>query len=510
MPKTSNDESATAAETIRYLLFWIDQRVYALPSQEVSEVVRLPRVASVPQSPRSLLGLANLRSLVIPVVSLRSLLGLGEFKATQSSRAIVLDAATPVALAVDGIEAITSVRPEQIDSAQALLAAEPGELLRGAFKSQDRSGTAKILDIQALLVTAFDGRVKSKSKREVLRRQELELSNEPTTSKQFLVSFDVNDQEYALPVEAVSEIVSLPESIAELPFSETVVLGVTSFRNALLPLLSLRGLLGFEEVSEETTRRRKVIVSAVKGVPVGLVADGVNAILRADSALVEPTPQLLAARTGGEARVSAIYRAEGGKRLISILSPESLFRDEVMQKIRAEDAPKALKAMESETVIAEELQFIVFSLGDEEFGLPVAAVEEVAAIPSDITRIPRTPKFLEGVVNLRGEVLPVIDQRKRFDLPKFEGERRTQRVIVVKTGKHRAGLIVDSVSKLLRITKDSIEPSPDLADDGSKLLQGVINIPRAGRIIMLLDPEELLSRAERRLLDSFARGKAGK
>jgi len=509
MPKKQNKEQVAAAEIARYVLFRIDQRLYALPSQEVSEVVRFPRVASVPQSPQSLLGLANLRSLVIPVVSLRSLLGLGEFKARQSTRAIVLDAATPVALAVDGIEVITSVRPEQIDSGQAQLAAEPGELLRGAFQSQTSSGTAKILDIQALLATAFDGRMKSKSKREISRRQELEVSDDPTTSKQFLVSFDVNDQEYALPIEAVSEIVSLPESIAELPFSETVLLGVVSFRNALLPLLSLRGLLGFEDVSEETARR-KVIVSAVKGVPVGLVADGVRAILRADSAFVEPTPQLLAARAGGEARVSAIYRAEGGKRLISILSPELLFRDEVMQKIRTENAPKALKEREADTVLAEESQFIVFCLADEEFCLPVSAVEEVAAIPSDITRIPKTPKFLEGIVNLRGEVLPVIDQRKRFDLPKFEGERRTQRVIVVKTGKHRAGLIVDSVSKLLRIPKDAIEPSPDLADDGTKLFQGVINIPSAGRIIMLLDPEELLSRAERGLLDTFAGGKAGK
>jgi purine-binding chemotaxis protein CheW len=93
----------------------VDQGLYAISSQEVSEVVRLPRVASVPQSPRSLLGLANLRSSVIPVVSLRSLLGLGEFKATQSTRAIVLDGTTPVALAVDGIEAVTTVRSEQID-----------------------------------------------------------------------------------------------------------------------------------------------------------------------------------------------------------------------------------------------------------------------------------------------------------------------------------------------------------------------------------------------------------
>jgi purine-binding chemotaxis protein CheW len=371
-------------------------------------------------------------------------------------------------------------------------------------------GTAKILDIRALLDAAFDGRAKSRSKGAVLRKEELEVTEGPATPRRILVSFDVNDQEYALDLEAVSEIVSLPESVVELPFSEAIVLGVTAFRNALLPLLSLRGLLGFDNASIRPTRR-KVIVTAVKGVPVGLVADGVGAILRADPALVELTPQILAARVGGEARVSAIYRADGGERLISILSPESLFRDEIMLKIKAEDgSKKAPREMEPTTARADELQFIVFRLADEEFCLPVGAVEEVAAIPSEITRIPKTPKFLEGIVNLRGDVLPVIDQRKRFDLPKFAGERRAQRVIVVKTGKHKAGLIVDSVSQLLRITKDAVEPSPDLADDGTKLFQGVINIPSAGRIIMLLDPEELLSRAERGLLESLAGGEAGK
>jgi purine-binding chemotaxis protein CheW len=442
-------------------------------------------------------------------VSLRSLLGFGEFKATQSTRAIVLAGTTPVALVVDGIETVISVMPEQIDTRQAHLAAEPGEVLLAAFQTQTKLGMAKILDVRALLDAAFDNRVKSKSKGAVLRKQELGVSEGPAAPRQILVSFDVNDQEYALDLEVVSEIVSLPESVVALPFSEAVVLGVTTFRDALLPLLSLRRLLGFEDASVRPTRR-KVIVTAVKGVPVGLVADGVRAILRADPALVESTPQLLAARVGGEARVSAIYRAEGGERLVSILSPESLFRDEVMLKIKAEDGSKAPRELETKTAHAEELQFIVFSLADEEFCLPVGAVEEVAAIPSEITRIPKTPKFLEGIVNLRGDVLPVIDQRKRFDLPKFDGERRTQRVIVVKTGKHKAGLIVDSVSQLLRIPKEAIEPSPDLADDGTNLFQGVINIPNASRIIMVLDPEELLSRAERGLLDSFAGGKAAK
>ena len=67
---------------------------------------------------------------------------------------------------------------------------------------------------------------------------------------------------------------------------------------------------------------------------------------------------------------------------------------------------------------------MVFRLGEDEFGLPIEAVDEVARVPDQITRLPKTPKFLEGVVNLRGDVLPVVDQRRRFDMPPLDGAGR--------------------------------------------------------------------------------------
>lgn len=155
----------------------------------------------------------------------------------------------------------------------------------------------------------------------------------------------------------------------------------------------------------------------------------------------------------------------------------------------------------------ETQQFLVFRLGDEEFGLPIAAVEEVARLPETIARVPKTPKFLEGVVNLRGEVLPVIDQRKRFNMPAL-GASAAQRLVVVRTERHLAGLIVDSVSEVLRAGAGTIDQTPDLAGETTKLVRAVVNLEAQNRIILLLDPPELLTRAERGLLDTFAKHKA--
>ena len=318
------------------------------------------------------------------------------------------------------------------------------------------------------------------------------------------MSFDVAGQEYALSLDQVQEILPAPTSLAVMPRAEALVLGVTAFRDTLLPLLSLRGLLGFSE-ADASRAQQKVIVTRVAGVPVGLVADRMRSIVRADPQFVDPTPPVLAARTGGEARIKAIFRGDGGRRLISILDPNLLFREDVMQRLTSSADGRNAWNAQPEAAGADEAQLLVFRLGDEEFGLPVGSVDEVARAPEQITRLPRTPRFLEGVINLRGEVLPVVDQRKRFELPAYTGDRQRQRLVVVRTERHRAGLIVDSVSEVLRIMADTIEPAPELAGESARLVQGVVNLGGTARIVLLLDPAELLSRAERGRLDKLRR-----
>ncbi len=491
----------------RFLTFRVGGERYALPANLVAEVIRLAAMARVPQAPKGLLGLANLRGSVLPVASVRGLVGADETPEA-TTRAIVLDGVAPVALAVDAVEALVAVETEQIETRQAELATRPGERLKGAFAADGKNGIAKILDIEGLIGAAFVAEARPRPRRALtvtpsgaaVREGERD-EKAGGDDRQMLVSFDVAGQEYALTLDAVQEIVDTPEAVAAMPASEAVVLGVTPFRDTLLPLLSLRGLLGFAFQAERTDRE-KIVVARVGGVLVGLVADRMRSIFSADAELIEKIPPVLSARAGGEAKISAIYRGENGRRLVSVLAPEQLFREDVMQRLKASGGATSEGDCEAAASQREERQFLVFRLGDDEFGLPIEAVDEVARVPDRITRLPRTPKFLEGVVNLRGEVLPVVDQRRRFDMPALDA-RSQRRLVVVRTERHKAGLIVDSVSEVLRCPADGIEPAPNLSNETVKLVHGVINLEQAGRIVLLLDPAELLTRAERGLLDTF-------
>jgi purine-binding chemotaxis protein CheW len=496
-------EAATQASADRFLTFRVDSQLYALPSDDVTEVVRVPAVARVPQSPSSLLGLGNLRGSVLPVVGLRELLGKAATANLSSSRAIILDIGAPVALVVDSVAALETVGVRQVETGQKELGAAGTEKLLGAFSTGSAKEVAKILDIKALLQTAFSNRARNKSQA-VKAPSAAQLKSETGARKktEMLVTFEVAGQEFALPLEAVQEILPLPSTLTAVARAEAVVLGMTSVRDTLMPLLSLRGLLGFSIKGEAANDREKVIVMKLGNDQIGLVADQARSIVAADPDLMDPVPPILAARTGGESKFRSVYRGEAGRRLISILSPDQMFREDVMQRLTTghQAHPASTQA---EAGGREELIVLVFRLGDDEFGLPIDAVVEVSQVPAQITRVPKTPKFLEGVVNLRGEVLPVVDQRRRFDMPQLD-KNETRRLVVVKTERHRAGIIVDSVSDVLRTYRDNVAPPPELTDEKSaRLVHGVINLEKAGRMVLLLDPAELLTRTEQGLLDTF-------
>jgi purine-binding chemotaxis protein CheW len=480
----------------RYLTFRLAQRLYALSAEDIAEVIAVPAAARVPHSPPALLGIANLRGAVLPLVGLRQLLG--RPPDSGSAIAVVLDGAAPVALVVDAVDSLVAVEQSRIETREAELGAESGELLSGAFQTGAAGEVAKILDVRSLLGAAF-------AQRSVRQRQLRSVSDAAQASDarqapdaQMLVTFEVAGQEYALSIEAVQEILPAPDSVTRVARTEAVVLGVISLREKLLPLLSLRGLLGFAPGQAAGTREKVVVMKVGRG-QVGLVADQARAVLAAPAASIDPIPEVLAARTGGEARIKGIYRAEAGRRLVSILSPEQLFREDVMQKLGTAAAAEGTPRVEA---AQDELKFLVFRLGPDEFALPIEAVDEVGQVPAQVTRLPKTPKFLEGVINLRGDVLPVVDQRRRFDMPDRDAAQRP-RLVVVRSERHRAGIIVDSVSDVLRVAGNALEPAPDLTDEIARLVRGVINLEKAGRMVLVLDPVELLTPAERRLLDTF-------
>jgi purine-binding chemotaxis protein CheW len=153
------------------------------------------------------------------------------------------------------------------------------------------------------------------------------------------------------------------------------------------------------------------------------------------------------------------------------------------------------------TMASDERQLVVFQVGAELYGVDIAGVHEIIRLPA-ITRVPRAPGFVEGVINLRGKVIPVVDLRRRFGLPSAE-HTRASRIVVVEIGDQVVGIIVDAVSEVLRVSGSTIEPpSPVVAGIDSDYLHGIAKLPE--RLVILLDLDRVLARDDRRALDVAA------
>jgi purine-binding chemotaxis protein CheW len=140
------------------------------------------------------------------------------------------------------------------------------------------------------------------------------------------------------------------------------------------------------------------------------------------------------------------------------------------------------------------IQLVTFRLGSEEYGIDIMKVQEIIRIQS-ITRVPQMPAFIEGVINLRGSVIPVLDLRKRFEMEGTAIDHEA-RIVIVNVDGRTIGVVVDAVSEVKRLSESQIEPPPPVvAGIGHEYLRGVGKLD--GRLIILLDLEKILSSEEK-------------
>ncbi|MCC2643183.1 MAG: cheW [Nitrospira sp.] len=161
------------------------------------------------------------------------------------------------------------------------------------------------------------------------------------------------------------------------------------------------------------------------------------------------------------------------------------------QQVKSHDQAAAAEAADrlDEKAGDDLLQFVICRIGNEEFAVDVLSVQEINRIV-EVTRVPKTPPYVEGVINLRGRIIPVLDLRKLFGLT---GAKRTTntRIVVVSVQARLVGLVVDSVEEVLRVPKSAIEPPPSVGTmAGAEFTQGVGRIE--DRLLILVDLNRLL------------------
>jgi len=272
----------------------------------------------------------------------------------------------------------------------------------------------------------------------------------------------------------------------------------------------IAGLHDFErEVATNIQEDQRIIVVDANGFILGLVVDHVNEVLNVPRKLLDPPPMVT---SEGGLELEAVAKLDDGNRLIMLLDVAHLMQDQKLHEIPAGSG--AHGAAETKTTLEggegsaalDEIQLVTFMLGQEEYGVPISQIQEIDSL-SKITKVPKAARFVEGVTNLRGEVIPVLDTRKRFDLEAKISDDRT-RIMIVELGGIKTGLIVDSVREVLSLSKKDIAPPPEAIHSGvdQHFISGIGKVDSGKRMVVLLDVEKILSKNEQGELAEVHRG----
>lgn len=485
------------AGTDLFVTFRIDKETFAAPLAKVQEIIRLPALVGVPMAPAALKGLANLRGRVLPIISLRRVLGFAEQPQSEQTRALVFDLGNHFGFVVDAVLSVMSIDATRIVASDRAHGAD--DCVSGIARLPD-DALVTVLDFDCIVSRSFDGLQASAQEHRgpihstANRSTDDDEGEDGDASDEVrLVTFRVDGQDYAFAIENVSEIVVAPDSMTELPHAPEAFVGLVALRERLLPLLSLRHLLGLAKSS--AAGQRVVVIEAPGDRQVGLVVDRVDQVLRASRRTIQPPPAMLARPE--ETAISGICRPDADNRLISILEPARLVSADTLAAA-VDPSSEETRAMRKgtgdsdgiETEEAGERQFVIFHLGEEEFGAPIELVQEIVRVPERLTRIPHTAGWVAGVINLRGAVLPVVNLRQRLALERLDANDR-QRIMVFSVAGTRIGLIVDTVSEVLKLQEAQVQPSPAGRGAHGAAFPNLVNLEKDSRIILLMDCDAL-------------------
>lgn len=154
--------------------------------------------------------------------------------------------------------------------------------------------------------------------------------------------------------------------------------------------------------------------------------------------------------------------------------------------------------------MAKDLHLVGFRIGRETFGVPISLVHEIVRVP-EITAVPEAPAYVEGVINLRGKIVSIVDLRKRFGEKEIV-QNKKNRILVVEVEKKMVGLIVDAASEVLRMSSDDVDNPPNVFEEGElNYVTGVGKLK--DRLIILVELHKILQKGELKRLGEVAAGR---
>lgn len=517
MNKMTMTTAATACAPELFGSFILGEDEFALPASCIREVVNLPdKITALPLSPPFLEGMFTLRGSVIPVVNLGRVFQPCAPAAAPGHKIAILDFdQVLVGILFHDTGEILRVRPEQ----RSMLSYPGGDkhgVVAGTILLDDGQRLLQVLDPAALIrienvpqVMALQAAGRKKERQQFHAQAE----------RRQCVSFHVGASSFAFEMSAIQEIIAVPELHHSI-LNSALCLGRINFRGSQVAVVDFAALLdagapadGSAAAARAAQPGQRIIIVRIDDASVGFLVDSVDNILHFFSDELMPIPLLSKARAamfGG-----CIAKPELGE-IIFLEHREILSRSEIveMRTGHANLYPEADKAAACGTAASgkhknQRQVYITFAL-ENTFAVEIHQVREIIDYSEAITHAPGMPSFMRGMLNLRQQMISVIDLRSLYRMPQREAGAQ-KKILVIERGEECYGLLVDAVENIMTINDSQRFPAPklmrkqDLSDDLRSEMDEVIDIAGDGagntarQTLSVFECERLLQRLAKEL-----------
>lgn len=480
--------------------FVLDGDEFALPATCIREVVHVPEKISVlPLSPAFLEGVFTLRGAVIPVVNLGRVFRPQARAAEAGDKIAILDyQGVLVGMLFHATGEILRVRPEQ-RSTLSYANGDAHGVVAGTILLDDGARLVQVLDPAAL------ARIENVPQVLALQGAHRQAARRAQGERRKCVSFRVGASSFALEMSAIQEIMRVPELQASV-LNSALCLGRFNFRGSQVAVVDFATLLNAAPATHEFLPDQRAIIARIDDATVGFLVDSVDNIISFYDEEVMAIPLLSKARAGMFG--GCISKPELGD--IIFLDHRQIFSNTEIREMRAGHAnlyPKdaAVKA-EGDTRRGQRHVYITFAL-ESSYAVEIRQVREIIDYSGDITCPPGMPAFMRGMLNLRQQMITVIDLRSLYQMPPLE-QAGPSKILIVERGADLYGLVVDAVENILTINDNRRFAAPKMMrnagahDDPRSEMDEVIDFEGEGdshKTLCVFECDRLLQRLAREL-----------
>ena len=454
----------------------IGDELFAFNGDKVEQILRVSEITPVPLTDKRIKGVSSISGKIVTIVDIGLLLSTNAIdeKLTNTRILTVNYNGNGYGILVNEVLGMTSVDNDNYEVVE-----KEDEKIAGFYKKDDdifqiinESVVISSLTLLSSEPIKLDG---SKDENTLNTNDKNQVDNDDR-----YLFLNLGNETFAITLEMTREIIFVPKHITPIKESGKNVMGIITLRNELITALSLRTLLGFED-TEETEDSRLLIINQ-NGTSLALLVDSIEEVKIVEKEAIETLPARFS-----DSKINAIYKSKEGitslidknflKKLIEeyFIEEEKNTIDEVDNK-----SNNTMKAGDDDMS-----EIAVFEIGQEEFAMEIEDLQEIIKY-TEITPIPEAPTFVDGVINLRGLVIPIVSLPERLNFEKKITAK--SKILVCLIAKERIGLLVDDVNEILFIDDKFVSKS----GSEESLFSDVITLNNGKRVILKLRTESIL------------------